>query len=333
LSQEEANDETDKEEVIVAEPHLMVFMTKQYRIEQRNGEEKLVFDPRGKPQEEKRPVSIQGCYDLECEKVSYYHTHDTVGGIVVTYDPLAQTIGRIPARLTTLDTTEEWEQVSNPEDGVKSEGESDQGTEDDTEEARIYVTRVARNWIRVSTKHWRNDDCEGCPLSNGTHHHVVFDPDIEAREDSAITHMTFCQDWECRGAPNIHAHGSGVSQEIIPIDVSAATAREVWGTENPTMHHLKNTREPPSRGKAVIDGRAEATHPYGYFSCANQGCYLYYKSHQHTWNVDPDEPSRPIARGRYWHMIENGARCADLTCQHQTPHIHSKNEQRVVKRG
>jgi hypothetical protein len=163
-------------------------------------------------------------------------------------------------------------------------------------------------------------------MENEDHTHVVYDPDVEERRETRTTYLSFCQDHGCEYAPDIYAHGVGHDKGRILISVSEDRAIKLWGSPKLTMENLKNTIEPKDRYKVVIDGRAEPLQPYQYFSCANKGCYLYFQPHHHTWNVDLDKLNEPIARGRYWQMIEDGMTCRAKTCQHISTHVYSKNE-------
>jgi len=136
-------------EVIVAEPHIMVFTTHYYRTEQVRNQEVLTFNPGGPRQPERRPVGIRGCYDFECPRAATHYSHDTADGSIATYNPLDQTIGNIPARLKTLDDEEEWKEIRLEEVEEADNTES----EESEEETKFRVVKLTRNWVKLVTNY------------------------------------------------------------------------------------------------------------------------------------------------------------------------------------
>lgn len=314
--------EDDDYEVIVSKTHLMVFKTTRYQVSHVNGKEKLTFHPTGPKQEEARPVSIEGCYDRNCKAVVFYHSHDTVGGVVVKYDPLSQTIGGLPAKLISLDANEEeWEEVEPSDD------ESDDDSIISTGEAKLYVVKTTRHWIKIVTNYWEYKECEGCANSTGWHTHVVYNPDIEPQRMVNSINISFCTDHDCQQGQAIHAHPGSDGKEQIRLQVEAEEANRLWGTTKPTMRNLTPAVVPPE-DIPKVDSRANTRHMYKHFTCAYDSCPRHYQPHQHMWNVSPDEPNRPIARGRYG-MFKT---CMDRACKNPYGgHVHSKNDNRMTR--
>lgn len=319
----EGNDSgTEDYEVVVSKNHLMIFNTTHYQVSRDNGKEKLTFDPTGRRQEEARPVSIEGCYNRDCKAVEFYHSHDTVGGVVVKYDPLTQTIGGLPAKLVSLDDNEEeWKEVEPTGD------ESDNDSVRSTGEAKLYVVNTTRNWIKIVTNYWEYKECEGCAQEPKWHTHVVYNPDVKPQPLVNSISISFCTNFDCPQGRSIHAHPGVGSSEQIEMQVPPEEATRLWGTTKPTMRNLMPTIVKMDEDIPRVDSRAEPTHIYRHFSCAYETCGQHFKPHQHVWNVSPDEPERPIARGKYWTLKT----CTDRACKHPYGrHVHSKNDDRMA---
>jgi len=305
-------------EMVVSQCHLMVFTTHYYEIRKVRNQEMLTFNPSGPRQDHRRPVSIRGCYDYQCPQSATYHSHDTADGTVATYDPLAQTIGGLPARLTTLDQEEEWEEINSEEveDAQRSESEESEP------ETKFRITRIERNWVKIVTNYWEYKECDGCNHSRDEHHHVIYRPKGRPRAKLNSTTLSFCQNWECAQAPTLHIHGSGEDVEVADLLIRAEEAERVWGTTKPDMSNLLPTRKDKDESAVQLDGRANKAHPYGHFTCADLSCPWYYKMHQHMRNISPDDNNKGIYKEEYWKMRE----CADTFCLFLGPHVHSKND-------
>jgi hypothetical protein len=313
----ESDKPEEDHEVVVAHTQQMVFNTNYYQVSQVNGKEQLTFHPTGKRQEQRKPVKITGCYDLECRNVASYHTHDTVGGVMVEYDPHNQTIGKVPAKLNQIDEIEEWEQVEKEPD--KTEATTTTGS-------KLYPITVTRNWIKVATNYWKIEKCKECHEDIQPHEHVRYDPKIEPRRTIMATYLSFCGDETCRWAPTVHAHPQGQETELIPINLTPEVAIKIWGTNDPTMEDLQIASQ-SRRLVPQVDSRAEKDHAFGYFTCVMPSCPKYYETHQHQFNVDPDQPTIPIPRGAYWGLMTSGRLCHDDKCRYPpNRHLHTKNE-------
>jgi hypothetical protein len=213
-------------EIVVSEPHMMVFTTSYYQVRKENDKEKLIFDPKGKPQTTKRPVSIKGCYDPECGVVQYYHSHDTADGTIIQYNPLDETIGGVTAKLISLDDKEEeWEQVEEQADDNSSTCLEDSICS--TGESKLYVVTVTRNWIKIVTNYWRETKCEGCHEEIEPHNHITYDPNVVPRGLMNSTKISFCQNPDCTEAPALHAHTGGSSNKRIDIQVTEREAERL----------------------------------------------------------------------------------------------------------
>ena len=323
-SDEEETESQEQEEadyeVVVSKAHLMIFKTRHYQVSKEQGREVLTFDPVGPKQEQSRPVSIRGCHDLGCKAVEHYHSHDTVGGVVVKYDPLMQTIGGLQAKLVSLDENEEeWEEVEPSED------ESDDDSVITNGESKLYVVQTTRNWVKIITNYWEEKECTGCSRETGGHTHVRYNPDIEPRTMVNTVLTSFCLNFDCPQGRALHAHHGEGSNEHLMLRFDEEEARQLWGTINPTMTDLLPAAVKPA-DVPHIDGRAEKGHMYKHFTCAYESCPAHFRAHQHVWNVSPDEPGRPIAKGRYWAMRP----CEAKGCPYYGKgHVHSKNDSRM----
>lgn len=307
------------DEVVVAKTHMMIFTTNYYQVRQENGKEKLIFDPAGKPQGQKRPVSIQTCYNTKCVAATTYHTHDTVDGQVVDFNPLDQTIGGIPAKLRVLDQTEEWEQTS--------ESEEESETPDQDNGSRYAVIQVTAAWIRIATNYWKYEDCEEeCAEGDQPHTHVAYCPRGEPRRTIQEVYVSFCRNPECENGPNIHSHLRGDKETIMELTMKSEQAYALWQTTTPTTRHIQPRRQLTQQG-VLVEDRVRQGHASSYFTCVDKKCEHYYRIHQHEWNVDPAWPELRIDKKEYLQQWHTYGVCMDFNCRYkQQTHIHPKND-------
>ena len=68
--------------------------------------------------------------------------------------------------------------------------------------------------------------------------------------------------------------------------------------------------------RVLIDERGHAGYLAGEFDCNDAKCPLYYTSHYHLRNIDPDLPAYGISERVFQIMVEQDLTCYDTTCKH-----------------